>query len=567
MYQMEAAVQAVSRSYDIICFGDEVPGILALVCAAREFFRRTNQYPRSLLLFKGNSKFGIGGHLVRGGLAYLDRSSIPVAVQQERQLDTFGDSPAIYKEFLSKSRVEQIALDPKKADFALREMLREVGADILSNVEIKAVVQQGHKISGIELTKGEIYFAKQFIDCTVNAELAQATVGVGKFKGFETIGLPNAELSVTLVFETQGLSVERLQNIEYQYLKRFTNLADKEAQALVNIAAGGDANYAEQLRKDLVDKKGYLKTIAVGKDYLDIRSPALSIAYHAFRGTKLDLAKTTAIFDNGNIALLSRDIPVGSGYCDGAKHPSYNERMSWNALLFRVSADEAEILARGKAQPTPKMLDEMLFVSSWLRSLGAGDVKPARELYIRHAGNITNVVEPLTGAKMLAGGVPANEALGTFGYHFDFRGAIQGIIQDIEERIHEERTNNKGFRNKEFGNQGFGNLAFLTPPLFNIGIQHTLIKYVPNLAVVGSCSGFEGYACLPGRIVEFNCGVGQGVGIAAGIALTQDREINEVSNKEVRDVMESIGILPQIYGTTNEVAAAQLDDFEHSITA
>jgi FAD dependent oxidoreductase len=539
MYQMEAAIQAVSRSYDIICFGDEVPGILALVCAAREFYRKTNQYPRSLLLLKGNSKFGIGGHLVRGGLAYLDRSSVPITVQQERQLDTFGDSPAIYQEFLSKSGVEQIALDPSKADFALRGMLREVGADILSHVEIKSVVQQGHKISGIELTKGEIYFGKQFIDCTVNAELAQATVGVAKYKGFETIGLANSELSVTWVFETQGLSVEKLQNIEYQYLKRFTNLADKEAQALVNIAAGGDANYAEQLRKDLVDKKGYLKTIAVGKDYFDMRSQALSIAYHAFRGTKLDLAASTSIFENGNVALLSR------------------ERMSWNALLFNVSADEAEILARGKAQPTRKMLDEMLFVTRWLQSLGAGDVKPAKELYICHAGNITNVIEPLTGARMLAGGVPANEALGTFGYHFDFRGAIQGIIQSIE-----ERASNKGF-----GNKGMGNLAFLTPPLFNIGIQHALLKYVPNLAVVGPCSGFEGYACFPGRIVEFNCGVGQGVGIAAGIALTQDREINEVSNKEVRDVMKSIGILPQIYGTTNEVAAAQLDDFEHSITA
>ncbi|BAZ39160.1 hypothetical protein NIES4101_51120 [Calothrix sp. NIES-4101] len=539
MYQMEAAVQAVSRSYDIICFGDEVPGILALVSAAREYYRRTDKYPRSLLLFKGNSKYGIGGHLVRSRLAYLERSSVPVTVQQERQLDTFGDAPAIYREFLQKSGVEQIVIDASKADFALREMLREVGADILSHVEIKSVVQQGHKISGIELTKGEIYFGKQFIDCTVNAELAQSTLGIGKYKGFETIGLPNSELSVTLVFESQGLSVEKLQNIEYQYLKRFLNREDKEAQALLNIAAGNDPNYAEQLRKDLVDKKGYLKTIAVGKDFLDIRSPALSIAYHAFRGTKFDLTTSKSIFDHGNVALLSR------------------QRLSWNALLFAVNADEAEILVRGKAQPTRKMLDEMLFVASWLQSLGAGDVKPAKELYIRHAGNITNVVEPLTGAKMLTGGVPANEALGTFGYHFDVGGATQGIIQRVE-----EFTQNQGC-----ANQGFSNLAFLTPSLFNIGIQHALMKYVPNLAVVSPGSGFEGYACFPGRIVEFNCGVGQGVGIAVGIALTQERELNEVSNKEVRDVMEVTGILPQIYGTRNGVAATQVGDFEHSRTA
>jgi hypothetical protein len=189
-----------------------------------------------------------------------------------------------------------------------------------------------------------------------------------------------------------------------------------------------------------------------------------------------------------------------------------------------------------------------LFVTRWFQSIGASEVKPAKELYIRHAGNVTDVINPLTGAEMLVGGVRANEALGTFGYHFDVRGGIEGFG---------ERANNKGF----------GNLAFLTPPLFNIGIEHALFKHVPNLAVVSPCSGFEGYACSAGRIVEFNCGVGQGVGIAAGIALVQARELHEVLNKEVHDVLLSTGKLSQIYGTTNEVAAAQLDEFEHSMTA
>lgn len=65
-----------TRTYDIIAFGDELPGILSLICAAREYYRRTNQYPRSLLMFKGDSRLGVGGHLVRGGLSYLDRSLI-----------------------------------------------------------------------------------------------------------------------------------------------------------------------------------------------------------------------------------------------------------------------------------------------------------------------------------------------------------------------------------------------------------------------------------------------------------------------------------------------------------
>jgi hypothetical protein len=92
-------------------------------------------------------------------------------------------------------------------------------------------------------------------------------------------------------------------------------------------------------------------------------------------------------------------------------------------------------------------------------------------------------------------------------------------------------------------------------------------REIPNLAVVSPASGFEGYACSAGRIVEFNCGVGQGVGIAIGIAAVNQRELNEISNKEVRDVLDSTGKLSQIYGISNAIAAAQLDDFEHSMVA
>ena len=49
----------------------------------------------------------------------------------------------------------------------------------------------------------------KFIDCTVNAELAQFA-GVKKLKGFETFGLPDSELSVTLTFQTKGLTVDNI---------------------------------------------------------------------------------------------------------------------------------------------------------------------------------------------------------------------------------------------------------------------------------------------------------------------------------------------------------------------
>ena len=515
-----------NREYDIICFGDEVPGVLSLVCAGREYYRRTGKYPRSLLLFKGSSQLGIGGHLVRGGLSYLDRSAVPLSVRSQYDLSTFGDPPAIYQEFLQRSGVYQIALNPEDANITLRQMLQEVRADVLDNIEIESVIKDKNQIVGIKLTKGETYTAKLFIDCTVNAELAQFA-GVRKLKGFETFGLPNSELSVTLTFQTKGLSVEKLKSVENQYLQRFTNLEDNQAQSWLNVAAGNNLEFADRLRNSLTDENGNLKTMYAGRDYIDVRSKALSIAYHGFRGTTLSLQTSGSILDNANIAILDPNT------------------LSWNALLFDVDADKAETLARQKAIPTSVMQQEMQFVSQWFKSLGAVDAIPAHELYIRHAGNVTGVVEPLTGGKMLSAGVSVDEALGSFSYHFDIRGGIKGL---------EERALKKEFEGA----------IFLNPqkPLFNFGIQHALGKNIPNLAVISPASGFEGYASSAGRIVEFNCGVGQGVGIACAIALSGTEKLAHISNQQVREVLIQTQTLPKIYGKSYPAQAKELSIFE-----
>jgi hypothetical protein len=522
------------RVYDFIGFGDEVPGILALVAAAREHQRQAGAFPRSLLIFKGDGGRGVGGHLVRGRLSYLDRSHVPLGIRQSLGLGNFGDAPALYEEFLQRAGVNQVALDPRRGDAALRQMLAEANIDLLWGVNIASVIKEGGRLAGINLTKGETYLAKQFIDATVNAELAQFA-GVRKLKGFETLGLPDAELSVTLTFETQGLEVSELRAIESIYLQRFSNPADQEAQNWMRIATGNDAALAQQLRQTLRDSEGRPNTLQVGSDYIDVRSKALSLAYHAFRGTKLSLPQSKAILDNANIAIL----PGG--------------RFSWNAMLFDVRASEAEALARANAQPTAFMLKEMGFMQQWLKSLGAATVTPAPELYIRHAGNVADVVEPLSGAQMLAGGVPAAEALGTFGYAFDVRGGIAGIAQVASQ-------------------QGINSLQFRSP-LFNIGIRHAIVRSVPNLAVISPASGFTGFASSAGRIVEFNVGVAQGVGIACSLALRSGKTLADISNRDVRKVLSQTGNLARVYGQGHAdaqllaTAEQQLGDFTTTIAA
>ncbi|WP_236739112.1 FAD-dependent oxidoreductase [[Phormidium ambiguum] IAM M-71] len=514
------------RTYDIIGFGDEVPGVFSVVTAAREYRRRTNKYPRILLLSKGNLQQGIGGHLIRGKLAYLDRSQIEKSVRDALRLDTFGDPPAIYKEFLQKAGVRAVALDPAKGNAALKQMLAEASIDYISNVGIKAVNKQGNKLISITILSGQTFSAKQFIDATVNAELAQAAQ-VEKLKGFATFGLPESELAVTLVFETKGLTITQLKNYELQLLKRFTNFSDIEAQKWLWKAAGNNDQLVQQLRKDMVDAQGNLKSLWVGPDDILVRSPALSVAYHSFRNLKFSLYESGMLFDKANIAILP----------DG--------RLSWNCVLFPVTAAEAEILARNSAKPTSAMLSEMNFLEKWFKSIGATELIPASELYIRHAGNVTGVVEPLDGANMLMASVSSNEALGTFGYHFDVRGGI------------------KGFAEKAYAN-GFTQLNFQLP-VYNVGFQHTLIKNVRNLAVVSPCSGFTGMASGSGRIVEYNSGVGQALGIAAITALLSNRNLADITNQEVRRILLDTKRLPRIFGIPKIAESSKLAALESSL--
>ena len=513
------------RIYDLIVYGDEVPGVLALVSASREYKRQTGLNLKTLLLIKSSAQLGIGGHLVRGGLAYLDRSNVPGEMRSTVGTATFGYPVAIYLEFLQQSGVVEIALDAKKANLALRKMLSDVGADILSQVSVSTADVQGDRLAQITLTNGETYIAKQFIDSTVNAELAQVA-GARWISGFGTFGLSNAELPVTLVIETQGLTPQNLKEVELAHIKRLTDVNDAEAQRYISIAAGGDVARSNQLRASLVELNGNPKSLYIGKDYIDIRCRALSILYHAFRGKKMDLDRGMML-DQANIAILS----------DG--------RMSWNALMFLVSGAQADALAKTGGKPTAEMLSEVPFLDRWFKSLGAKSVTAMPELYIRHAGNIRGVVEPLSGAAMMAGGVPEPEALGTFAYHLDVRGGIAGLGQ---------RANAIGI----------SSISFHYPPVYNIGIRHTLLKKIRNLAVVSPGSGFDGYACASGRIVEFNVGVGQGVGIAAAIAISSNnkRMLADIGNWEVRECLVQSNKLSKIFGRPHLVEAARLGAFE-----
>ena len=507
-----------ARSYDLIGYGDEVPGVLALVAAVREYRRRTGgRRPRTLLMAKGNTVHGVGGHLVRGQLSYLDRSHVAPALRQKYGLGLFGEPAVLYREFLQRAGVQQIALDWQKASGTLRAMLSDEGIDLLDRVRLGSVRKTGQRLDAIELVRGETYTAKQWIDSTVQGELARAA-GATMTQGFGYFGLPESTLPITLVFETQGLSVDRLRTIEQAAIARFLDPNDATANQYLRTAATGpdgqvDWGKIQYWRSRMRDGNGNPMTFYQSPDAIDVRCPALSILYHAYRRTKLDLETSKAIIDTPNIAVL----PGG--------------RLSWNSLLGFVTGSEADAIARDSSLPPAWLLREAQFVKLWLENLGASSVTFAPELYVRYAGSLVDAVQPLSGAQMLAGGVSSAEALGTFSYRFDVRGGIPDL-------------------GAVAATKGYSTLGFLTAvvPTLNFGIRHAFSKQIANVALVSPASGYAGIAPAAGRIVELNAGVGQGVGIAAGIALASGRELTAIANREVVQVQTSTGTQPKIYG-------------------
>ncbi|MGB5714043.1 MAG: hypothetical protein WBM44_24420, partial [Waterburya sp.] len=55
-----------AREYDVIVFGDEVPGVMTALKVKREL-AKSDPSARVALITEGNIERGVGGHLVRGG--------------------------------------------------------------------------------------------------------------------------------------------------------------------------------------------------------------------------------------------------------------------------------------------------------------------------------------------------------------------------------------------------------------------------------------------------------------------------------------------------------------------
>ncbi|MFK8185742.1 MAG: FAD-dependent oxidoreductase [Phormidesmis sp.] len=492
-----------AQNYDVVVFGDEVPGVMTALKVKRELKKRGHN-DRVAVVTEGNTRRGLGGHLVRGGLAYLDRNQVPPDLQA--QYGTFGRPSSLYQEFLQLGQVDTIALDRFAASRNFSRALSNAGIDIVSNAQLKNVQTVGSLICAF--TAGSRTFtAKQFIDASQSGELAAAS-GIEMMRGLEALGFPDSALSIGLIIDLYDVNIEQFKNMEATLIQRFFDPADASAQGWLRAASGGDEQKRQELLRGLIDFNRRPKLLYQGtSDSADVRSLALSILVHGYLDQEYDIKNSGFLFDRANIAIL-------------------DDRLSFNALLFYADSETAKQISRNGDQPTPEMKAVADEIAVLFEKIGVPRVEVMDELYVRNAGQIANPIDELSATLMAAGGLPTEESLGTFGYHLDDRGGIDGL---------DERVDETALRLFDFDQM----------PVFNYGFRHTLPVEKQNLAVLGPASGFGGLGTTAGRIVEFNVSVGEGLAIAIAQALSEDRSLHTITNSSVR---RALGYRPATYG-------------------
>ena len=300
--------------FDILVYGDELPGIAAAITASRIYAK-----PLRIALIRPNSaQEPLGGLITRGGLAYLDRNQLN---------DSLPASSEFYKEFLERAQVHKIALDPALSNKVLKQMLAEAHIEVISGTELEPIIEENKiKILQVKGTERQIK-ANIYIDASPNADLARKA-GLKYNIGFESLGLKKVTLPISPIFQTKNLNAAELQTIEKSIFQSPQLMQKIKNKIKTDIP---DQAYADWLLESLN------KQMFIGEDCIDIRSIALGAAYHLYYNKVYNL-KSGFLFDRANIAILK------------------NGNLSWNGFLYKVSPQE--ILLNG-SKPNAEMIAEL----------------------------------------------------------------------------------------------------------------------------------------------------------------------------------------------------------------
>ncbi|PSB47394.1 FAD-dependent oxidoreductase [filamentous cyanobacterium Phorm 6] len=385
---------SVDRNFDIVVYGDEVPGICAAIWA-----KKTLGEKGKVAVVRSNYATALlGGVLTRGGLGYVDLDKIPDWYRQPYA--------QCFKDFLDKANVPESCLEPKTADKALKEMLSEAGVQVISNSTLTPHVVN-KKIEYAEVKESNIKIkANSFIDVTQDAELARKA-GLSYYTGYESqnIKSKNESLAISVVPTITGLTIADLRKIEDNILYD-APLVEKIKTSI--------SKYKDPASTEFWLRNFLTPIYQAYRDGYNIRSVAIGAAYHVDRNLPFTQDKGF-FFDKANVCV----------YKDNA--------MSWNGFLFKYKVDELMKMEANGRKPTPEMVKEMSYLQEWLQKKSGKDVRLfiPDEIYIRQTLNVRDVVAPLTGKEIILGGTIPSKSIGSFSYDFDLRGGVK----DLDSRI------------------------------------------------------------------------------------------------------------------------------------
>lgn len=473
------------RQFDGIVYGDEPAGVMTALELSRTLPQLAGiRRPRLALVTDADSRQGLGGTVTRAGLAYLDRNQVPEDMWGI--LSPLAPSSELYARFLRLTGVRQIAIDRRRASPAFAAALRRARITVLPRAQSVAVEREGPRLCALQTRRFGSLGARVFIDASIGADLAHRA-GVAFRPGLGPRDLSRESIALGWIFEVQGLDLPALQALEERITRRLLDRRDLEAQAWL-AHWRRERHVGRSVLRELVDGKGRPRlAFPVTRDSADERSPALAIAFHGEERIPPGLWPGETLLDRANIAVLP-------------------DRLSFNALLFRNSAEQNRRVLAGGSRPLPEMEPVAQAITRFFLRQGARRVIWMPELYVRSADQIAAPVETLSADRMAAGGVDNDRALGTFTYNLDFRGGLVGVLPRAR-------------------------------PTFNFGYRHTLPKEFGNLAVLGPSSGFGGLGEGAGRIIELNVSVGQGLAIASALALRDGVPLAAVDPREVALLM------------------------------
>jgi len=377
------------ENYDVVVYGDEVPGICAAIWAQKAL----GPNGKVALVRSNHPTDPFGGVLTRGGLGYVDLDKIP---------NWYAEPYAqCFVNFLDKAQVSEACLEVKTGDRALKEMLLEAGVMIISGATLTPHVAKG-KIEYVEVKEKNIRIkADSYIDTTQDAELAQKA-GLSYYRGYESQSpkLRNSTLSISLVPTITGLTIPELQKIEDEIIYN---------QELVGKIEDNINKYQDPAGAEFWMRNFWQPIYQPYRDGYNIRSSVLGAAYHLEHNKPF--TQSGFFFDRANICI----------YKDNS--------LSWNGFLFKYPVDKVIELEENGRKPTPEMIQEMSSIQAWLQKMSGKDVRLfiPDELYIRQTLNIRDVVDPLTGEEIIKGGTEPDKSIGSFSYDFDLRGGVKGL--------------------------------------------------------------------------------------------------------------------------------------------